>query len=351
MYYIGTFNGPYSQPVRLCYLDNELKTNVFIYSLLTSSYPNLDSHYVRAFFTINNNVLLWSRSNSSSKTDYNLVFNLDTKTMTKITVDNTDWQYISYNQRIDDTKILYSKEVASNSKKLEFFTYDFQTSFDKPLKTTLFSMDDGTGVGYSFKACFLFEGYIYALFKDYSRTMRVIKFDLSVGTYTEVSNIEMSDNDDITSVFFSNGVMYFLGCYEYYAGAGTWEYNINPFVTKGYSIKENRFIYEDELGVGILPESEEFVLFNNDNSDTAYYATTKMIDAARRFTHFFLYETPYRTLPSIKGATYNLNKDAYVNGILKPANRDFVLDDNSAIKFDISVDKVSGVMKIPSQEI
>lgn len=301
----------------------------------------------------NNDVVYFCGPTGGSYSSYYLRYDLTNKVKLANTVSGL--ALYMYQQQMYDGKAFVKYDNLNNLTQPSFFLLDLPTG----VRSDVMNLTNQSPTSH-FNHTFYFNGKIWVVTdmdSGENRRWEFRRYDPSNGTFTLLQQEPLFNNSQYGVSFFCNGCIYFLGTiFQYSANAGVSPAQSLTFIIKVYDCNTLSWYDNQDAGYSARPvidnTEQRGALVNGDNSEYCFFALDRSMYLNAFFTQFQRMELPCRTIYSIKGATYNIDKDAYVNGMLMPANRDFVLANaDDVIRLSLGTTTVNGVIKIPSQNV
>lgn len=350
-----TSAGTAKYQIQIGFIDRITQTDNVLYSENISNNGSFSNQYPTIFMVTkegDNEILFYNYQGSLGT--FTLKYDITNKVKLS-TPSNIGLAIYMYQQQVYDNKAFVKYRNLNIPEKWEFFLYDI-LSFVRSDVMVLQDQSTTEHCNYSY----YYEGKIWVMTDTGSGTDRhweLRRYDPTNGTFTTLYQTERIMSNSYFGVsFLANGIIYFLtGYQEYLISAGSYSY-YPTFEVRAFDIYSLTMLVNQTCGISLPPniwhKEERGCLVNGDNSDYAFFGTARYEPLLQsNAPQFSRLELPMRTIPSIKGATYNLNKTAWVNGVKQPANRDFILQDNYIVKLSVLDETVSGTIKIPSQAI
>lgn len=290
--------------------------------------------------------------------------NLATRTKTDFTIGFTpDYQYPNegmFHSFDNMSKQIWGALVSTAYQTCAFYLVDINGGWTK---TDLFKFPINTD---ALKMAFYYKGKV---FYHYTKVLEspnyaylFMFYDIATGAVTEVYRKEAGNYrvaNPYGGAFIYKDVVWFIGGSQQHNTSTTqYEYVLycNAFDLKSLKFYTSDLLVYREFGTfyklwgNIEQRMNVFLNYDKELDDFPLlrYNTTQGLTNQNNIGNF---TAPYREIPSIKGATYKLDKDVYINFVTYPANVEFVLNSNDTIKLSVFDETVNGTIKIPSQEI
>lgn len=248
-----------------------------------------------------------------------------------------------------------SKRESDNSTTINTFLLDFQTG--SPVITTVVNINITEYSYLSIGCCYYIDGNIIIVAKDGAnpRTFLILKYNVELNTYTTVLSIS-SDDEKYGETYW--GYFFYYNKVIYIMGMGCNKLTNNQKLSFIYDTVNNKVILPDEVGnlfwdyTNNYKNQYDLCLFNGD--DSIYSLAGGYIDySTNNIAEPFIQRIilPHKTIPSLKGSTYNLNVDSKVGDIQNPPNTDFLVNDYEDVELRMGVESVSGTIKVETNNI
>lgn len=250
-------------------------------------------------------------------------------------------------QQINFSKYLFTNLNRNILKDTE--VYIFTNTNGNFVKSNLYQSTNSLYVAYIGFAFQIDENnYIFVLYNDQNDNTKILNYNSNSKIITE--NFSSNKYSSIfPPVFINNNTLDILfGDYTLEVAQRAIA-ETNSFDTNSKNFYFNNPINNGELGVGLLTgianSSRSLIVpyFAIDSFDIWLYLSENKYNnwGAPDLMTIYL---PYRTIPSINGATYNLDKDVFIDKIKYSKNQNFVC--NGQIKMSVFHKTINGTIKI-----
>lgn len=252
-------------------------------------------------------------------------------------------------QQISFSKYLFTNLVQDTKKDIE--VYIFTNTNGNFVKSDLYKSTNSLYVAYAGSAFQIDENnYIFIFYNDTNGyNLKILNYNNNSKIITENFSLNENQTMKVFPIFINNDNLDILFGDNYASEITYTLAETNAFNTSSKDFYFNDSINNGELGVGLSAGLTTAITslivpyFATDSFDIWLYLSENKYNnwGAPNLMTIYL---PYRTIPSINGATYNLDKDVFIDRIKYSKNQNFVC--NGQIKMSVFHKTINGTIKI-----